>query len=184
MKTSPCNVPDDRAVLRSGPSDCSTVLGYDMKRRSFLKLAAGLMAPAIGLPVPSLIPPREPYVLLDRGLNGLVSHLGVLPITDELNMCEGSLLEIGQWDGTGFPCLVRNACRFGGHNPAIWIYDFDLWNFRHDDELREQMGQKRFMAACQYYNSHAALHAVRRFGDDITTVVRHGGGPLRRIFVS
>lgn len=104
-----------------------------MDRRQFLKKSAILMAGMVALPVPVFVPPREPFVYITPGLDGLYSHLGILPSTKELSVCEGRLLEIGDWDGTGYPCLVENACSFSRVPQRAWIYDFDLWNFRHVD---------------------------------------------------
>ena len=147
-----------------------------MERREFLKAAAGLMASVVAVPVRVFVSPREPFVRHSSGLDGLYSHLGVLPSTDELNICEGQLLEIGNWDGTGFPCLIRNACTFGGEAPRAWIYDFDLWNFRHDDEF----GPRWKHPEGKRFPSHAAWHAYRRFGADLRRVVIAGHGAIAR----
>src|SRR5688500_362342 len=98
-----------------------------LNRRDFLKTAIASMVPLI-VPVPLRLftPPREPFVKLGLyALDGLYSHLGVLPSTNELNICEGKLIEIGEWDGNGYPCLVENACTFGSNRPRAWTYDFD-----------------------------------------------------------
>lgn len=147
-----------------------------MDRREFLKLAAGLMAHVAAVPVGIFVPPREPFVRHGSGLDGMYSHLGVLPITDELNICEGILLDIGQWDGTGFPCLVQNACTFGPRPPEAWIYDFDLWNFRHDDAL----GPRWKHPDGKRFPSHGAWHAHRRFGRDLHSIVTAGRGAIAR----
>ncbi len=147
----------------------------DMERRDFLKVAAGLMASVVAIPSRLFVPPRKPFVRHSSGLDGLYSHLGVLPSTNELNICEGVLLEIGNWDGTGFPCLVQNACTFGREPPRVWIYDFDLWNFRHDD-----VGPMWEHSVGRRFPSHAAWYAHRRFGTDLRSVVIAGQGAIAR----
>jgi hypothetical protein len=149
-----------------------------MNRRDFLKISIASMVPLI-VPVPLRLftPPREPFVKLGLyALDGLYSHLGVLPSTRELSICEGKLLEIGKWDGNGYPCLVENACVMGSNKPQAWIYDFDLWNFRHDDDLgpmwKHPEGKK--------FNSHNAWYASRRFGVDTKKIVSNGNGFLSR----
>lgn len=108
-----------------------------MKRREFLKGIALLFAPLPLIPVRAFVPHRDPFVRMGRtGLSSLVSHLGVLPITEELNVCEGRILDMEAWDGIGYPVLVENACTFGRNRPRVWVYDFDLWNFRDDDHLQ------------------------------------------------
>ncbi len=146
-------------------------------RRDFLKSMAAIVAPLVVQPLAVFVPPREPFVQLGRkSLDGLYSHLGVLPVTDELSICEGRLLDIDGWDGTGYPCLVENACTFGPNPPRAWIYDFDLWNFRHDDHLQPVWKRPDF-AEC---NSHAEWYARQRFGDDFARIVIRGGGLLSR----
>lgn len=146
-------------------------------RRDFLKSMAALVAPLVVKPLPVFVPPREPYVQLGRkSLDGLYSHLGVLPSTNELSICEGVLLDIDGWDGTGYPCLVENACTFGPNPPRAWIYDFDLWNFRHDDEFGPLWKRPEYAEM----NSHAEWHARRRFGDSFDEIVTKGGGSLVR----
>jgi len=145
-------------------------------RRTFLKIVASLMAPMIDVPIRAFVPPRDPFVHHAIGLDGLYSHVGILPITRELNICEGLLLDIGDWDGTGYPCLVQNACTFGKSPPQVWIYDFDLWNFRHDDHL----DPPRNVCHGHRFQSHSAAHAYRRFGKGLRTVVMAGRGPLAR----
>lgn len=146
-------------------------------RRDFLKQCGGILGILIAEPIRLFVPPRDPYVYQARGLDGLYSHLGVLPCTKELNICEGSLLEIGDWDGVGYPCLVENRCTFGpGSPPRAWIYDFDLWNFRHDDEFQPVWKRPDFAGL----PSHRAWHAIRRFGDDFERIARTGKGTLYR----
>lgn len=144
-------------------------------RRDFLKSMAALVAPLVVKPLPVFVPPREPFVQLGRkSLDGLYSHLGVLPSTKELSICEGLLLDIDAWDGTGYPCLVENACTFGQDKPRAWVYDFDLWNFRHDDQFGPLWKRPDYAGM----NSHCEWHARRRFGDSFDEVVRQGGGHL------
>lgn len=144
-----------------------------MNRRDFLKSAIIALTPLIVEPVRLFIPPREPYVRFGHALDGVYSHLGVLPASKELNICEGALLEIEAWDGVGYPCLVQNVCTFGPNPPRAWIYDFDLWNFRHDDQIIHSPERLE-------YPNHAAWHATRRFGDDAKRIVLAGGGFLSR----
>lgn len=149
-------------------------------RREFLKRCGGLLASVIAIPVPIFVPPRQPFVRFGTGLDKLYSHLGVLPHTDELNICEGRLLEIADWDGTGFPCLIQNACTFGPNPPRAWIYDFDLWNFRHDDDLWDQLGPKAFYEISRKHDGHHGWYASRRFGADYQRIATAGGGMLSR----
>lgn len=149
----------------------------EIRRRDFLKATAGLMASLVAAPVRVFVPPREPFVYIAPGLNGLCSHLGILPSTSELNICEGKLLEIGDWDGTGYPCLVENWCTFGpGERARAWIHDFDLWNFRHDDDL----GLMHRHPEGRQFSSRNAWHAYRRFGQDWRQIAKAGGGWLAR----
>lgn len=151
-----------------------------MQRREFLKFSAGALAAAITQPLELFVPPRDPYLQHQdsRGLYSLVSHLGVFPVSRELGICEGKVLEIGDWDGVGYPCLVENACQFGPNPSRVWVYDFDLWNFRHDDEL----GVWWRHPAGRHFKNHAAWFAQRRFGRDLKEVVMQGGGCLARDF--
>lgn len=151
-----------------------------MKRRDLLKIAAALMAPLAREPIKLFVPPREIYLQSqdERGLMNLVQPLGVLPNIPELGGCEGRVLEIGDWDGIGYPVLVENACTFGKERPRAWTYDFDLWNFRHDDHLPRELVQKE----SRRHNSHAAWYASRRFGDDVTRITHEGGGWLANRF--
>jgi len=148
-----------------------------MDRRAFLKTIAASLAAMPLIPVPVFIPPRRPFVKMNRGgLLGLVSHLGVLPTTRELNICSGRVLKIDRWDGTGYPCFVENVCTFGsGPRPSAWIYDFDLWNFRDDDHL----GPLHRLSEFNGFNNHHSFYASRRFGKHWTEVVTQGGGWLR-----
>ena len=147
-----------------------------MKRRTFLKLAASLMTPLASEPLRVFVPPREIYLQHqdDRGLMSLVSPLGVLPRIRELGGCEGRVLDVDDWDGIGYPVLVENACTFGQTKPRAWTYDFDLWNFRHDDVI----GRSICTAESRRFNSHAAWYAFRRFGKDTPRILREGGGWL------
>lgn len=146
-------------------------------RRDFLKQCTGILGLLIAEPVRLFIPPREPYARQAPGLDGLYSHLGILPMTKELNICEGLICEIGDWDGTGYPVLVENVCTFGpGPRPRAWVYDFDLWNFRHDDEFQPVWKRPDFAGL----PSHRAWHAIRRFGDDFERIARTGKGTLYR----
>jgi len=146
-----------------------------MKRRDFLKNSASAMAALVVLPLPVFIPPRDPFISYQKSLMNLYSHLGVLPSSKELGICEGELLEIGSWDGIGYPCLIENVCCYGNPRPRVWIYDFDLWNFRHDDHKRcEWFKVKDF-----YPNSHL-WHAHRRFGEQLEKIVDTGGGFLKK----
>lgn len=148
-------------------------------RRDFFKSVATLLAAIHTVPITSLVPPRSPYVRLGRrSLWSMVSHLGVLPSTNELSVCEGSLLDIEPWDGTGFPCLIANACSFGPNRERVWVYDFDLWNFRDDDHL----GRLHELPEYQHFNSHASFYAARRFGENLPDVVKSGNGWLRNQF--
>jgi len=153
------------------------MIGVNMHRRTFLKGIAASLASLQVIPVRAFVPPREPFVQMNRkGLDALVSHLGVLPVTRELSTCEGVILDMEAWDGTGYPCLVQNVCTFGPQKPQAWVYDFDLWNFRHDDHL----GPLHLLPEFQGFNSHAAFHASRRFGEHWIDVVRKGGGFISR----
>mgnify|MGYP006935478883 CR=1 FL=1 len=148
-----------------------------MLRRDFLKAIAAVLAPLPLIPVSAFVPPRNPYIQMGKhGLMGLVSHLGVLPVTTEINICEGRILDIDGWDGTGYPVLVENACTFGSEKPRAWIYDFDLWNFRDLDHMT------RFWARpeTQRYQSMAAFYAHQRFGDGVVQTIALGGGSLSR----
>jgi hypothetical protein len=146
----------------------------NMKRRDFLKTSAGLII-GLSLPLPAVfIPPREPFVRFSKGLDNLYSHLGILPVSEELNVCEGNLLEIGKWDGIGYPCLIRNACCFSKNPPQVWVYDFDLWNFRHDDHL----GLWTRHSEAENFRNHASWYAYRRFGEDWQRIAIQGGGWL------
>jgi hypothetical protein len=91
-------------------------------RRSFLASVGALFVPLSIIPVPAFVPPREPFVRMGRrGLDELVSQLGVAPTTSELSICEGVILKIEDWDGVGYPCLVQNACTFGANPPCVWL---------------------------------------------------------------
>lgn len=147
-------------------------------RREFLKVCGGLMAAAVAAPVAVFVAPRRPFVQHAPSLYGLYSHLGILPVSQELNICEGRLLDIGDWDGTGYPCLIENACTFGPEKPRAWIYDFDLWNFRHDDALIEAIGREAFRDKRMEYNSHSHWYAHRRFGADLARVAECGNGRI------
>lgn len=153
-----------------------------MRRRDFLKCAAALLAPLATKPLEVFVPPREIYLRNqgDRGLMSLVSHLGVLPVSAELNICEGRVLEVGDWDGIGYPVLVENVCSFGANRPRVWTYDFDLWNFRHDDDIPQGIR----LAESRRFNGHAAWYASRRFGSDSRQIIQSGGGPLLRRLVA
>lgn len=96
----------------------------------------------------------------------------------ELSICEGNLLEIEDWDGIGYPCLVSNACTFGPNPPRVWIYDFDLWNFRDDDFL----GPLWKLPEYDNFPNHNAFFAHRRFGSHVADVVHKGGGFLKQYF--
>ena len=149
-----------------------------INRRDFLKITAGLFVPLLTKPVVSLIPPRKPFVHpsdRNRGLAGLYSHLGVLPSTRELNICEGIILEIEDWDGTGYPCLVQNVCTTG--NIRAFIYDFDLYNFRdyQDEAHRLRFEQSGINGGCGGCTSRT-ICLSHRFGDDAEIVVKTGGG--------
>lgn len=148
-----------------------------MNRRDFLKGVAALLAPLPHVPVNAFVPPRLPFVQMGRpGLLGLVQHLGVLPVTRELSICEGRVLDVEDWDGTGYPCLVENACTFGADRPRAWIYDFDLWNFRDLDH----MGRFWSRPEVQRYTCTAAYYAHQRFGEGVFETIRLGGGSLYR----
>lgn len=150
-------------------------------RRNFLKGIAASMASLVAVPIPAFVPPREPYVQMGlRGLDGLFGQLGITPSARFLGTCEGDVLEIGDWDGVGYPVLVSNACSFGprGKSNQGWIYDFDLWNFRHDDHIPWAVVREN----SKKFNSHAAWYAFRRFGPNVNQVVHRGGGWLRNRF--
>jgi hypothetical protein len=149
-----------------------------MNRRDFFKTAFLAVAPLLlPNPVRLFVPPRRCFVNLNlTALNRLVSQLGVMPTTDALNVCEGVVEEIAPWDGIGYHCLVRNACTFGANPPRVWIYDFDLWNFRHDDH----MGAMHLHPEGRKFNSHAAWYASRRFGADAGKIVHASGGWLKK----
>jgi len=102
-----------------------------------------------------------------------------LPVSTELNICEGRLLEIGNWDGTGYPCLIENACTFGNNPPKVWIYDFDLWNFRHDLDNKNLKNKSANRITKKFVNMHA-WHAYRRFGNDFERIIKTGDGMLSR----
>ena len=142
-----------------------------MRRRDFLKLTAAILVPLIDVPTTILVPDRRPFIRPD----GLYSHLGIFPITKELNICEGWIREVGDWDGQGYPCLVENACTFGRERPRVWIYDVDLWNFR-DDNSRDLTRNR------MHFNSQAAVSAWKRFGNDTVHIANAGGGRLSESF--
>lgn len=149
-----------------------------MNRRDFFKTVFAVVTPLL-LPDPIrlFVPPRKCFVTMnDKGLNALVSHLGVMRQTDELNCCEGIIEHISEWDGIGYHCLVRNVCTFGAKPRVAWIYDFDLWNFRHDD----CMGPQHKHTEGRKFNSHASWYASRRFGSDAGKIIHAGGGWLRK----
>lgn len=150
-----------------------------LDRRSFLGFCAGLLSAAIIKPAAAFVPPRAPFVHVGRGLDGIYSHLGVLPVSPELGVREGQLLEIRDWDGVGYPCLVRNVC-CGANAPEAVIYDFDLWNFRHDDGLHDAVGRDAYNREVRRYNSLSGWYAHRRFGDDAVDIIRQGGGWLAK----
>jgi hypothetical protein len=145
-------------------------------RRDFLKGCAGILGLLVAEPLRLFVPPREPYVRQAPGLDGLYSHLGILPWTEELNICEGCVLDIDRWDGTGYPVLIENRCTFGGNPPRVWVYDFDLWNFRHDDAFGPIWKRPDYAGL----PNHNAWHATRRFGSDFERMCRTGGGMLGR----
>lgn len=145
-------------------------------RREFLKSVAALLAPVVVKPLQVFVPPREPYVQHRESLMGLYSHLGILPSTKELSICEGHLLEIDGWDGVGYPVLIENACTYGPEPPRVWVYDFDLWNFRHDDDF----GPLHKLVDWNIFVGHHHWHAKRRFGRDFEEIARTGGGMLAR----
>ena len=149
-----------------------------MNRRDFFKTAfAAMGAVIVPEPLRLFIPPRLPFVTMNHTpLMRLVSQLGVMPTTDALNICEGVIEEIQPWDGIGYHCLVKNVCTFGTNPPRCWIYDFDLWNFRHDDN----MGPMYKHPEGRKFNSHAAWYASRRFGGDAGKIIHAGGGWLRK----
>jgi len=126
------------------------------------------------------VPPREPYVAFNGGLDGLYSHLGIFPASKELSTCEGRLLKIAKWDGIGYPALIQNACSFGAKPPEVWVYDFDLWNFRHDDDLMAQIGKPAFLAECRRHNGWGIWYAHRRFGNDMPRIAIAAGGSISR----
>lgn len=152
-----------------------------MKRRDFVKSLAVAMAALSSVPVHAFVPPRNPFVRMNRGngLESLVQHLGVCPSSPGLSTCEGTILDMEDWDGTGYPCLVRNACSFGPDPSKVWVYDFDLWNFRDDDYL-DGHGIYRWQLLEKYgfQNTHS-FYAWRRFGPNVQRVVERGGGWLK-----
>ena len=150
-----------------------------VNRREFLASCVGLLSASIARPAKLFIPPREPYVYLAPSLMGLYKHLGVLPVSEELSICEGMLREVQDWDGVGYPCVVENACCSSPGRCAV-VYDFDLYNFRHDDALRERMGRDAYNAQIRLYNNHAGWYAHRRFGADAFGLIREGGGWLTK----
>lgn len=135
-----------------------------MDRRDFLKTTGGVFAALLIKPVISLVPPRRPFVQVLPGLSGLYAHLGLLPSTRELNICEGHILEIEEWDGTGYPCLVENAC--SSHPQRTYIHDFDLYNFR--------FYQNEYHNTLRLPSRYACLY--KRFGEDAETLAKTGGG--------
>ena len=75
-------------------------------RRDFLKQCGGILGILIAEPIRLFVPPRTHACIRPR-LDGLYSHLGVLPCTKELNICEGSLLR----SATGTAWAIRVSSR-------------------------------------------------------------------------
>lgn len=145
-------------------------------RRDFLKIMAAVMAPLLIKPLEVFTAPRQPFIgLRTEPLMNLYSHMGVLPPTG-LSVCEGRLLEIEDWDGTGYPCLIENACTFGPDRPRYLIYDFDLYNFRHFDHLDLNWASPEVKG----WPNMASYHAKKRFGAAFRSVVKQGNGPMKR----
>lgn len=154
-----------------------------MKRRDFIKSVAAALAGLAAVPVHAFVPPRRPFVRMNRGrgLEDLVEQLGVCRYPPGLGMCEGKILDMEDWDGTGYPCLVENRCTYGPNPPREWIYDFDLWNFRDDDyidDLNEGIHRWQLLEQHNFQNT-AAFYAWRRFGPNVHQVVQQGGGWLK-----
>lgn len=145
-----------------------------MIRRDFIKSIAASLAIFTVNPTGIFIPPRKSFVDFYPGLNGLYSHLGMMPLTDELGGCEGNLIEIHDWDGTGYPCTIENACTFGVDKPTTLIYDFDLWNFRHDNHIHKSV----LLRELSKFKNHNEWYAFRRFGEDYKKIAKISGGFL------
>lgn len=145
-------------------------------RRAFLKIGAAAFSVATTTPIIKMIPRRMPFVQMGRGgLMDLASHLGVLPSSSELGICEGVVRHIGAWDGNGYPCTVENVCTFGANRPVAVVYDFDLWNFRDDDSIGPLHKNKDY----QRFNNHASFYASRRFGKSWHQLATECGGWLK-----
>jgi hypothetical protein len=143
-------------------------------RRDFLKVIAAALAPLVAKPLPVFVPPREPFVKILPSLDGLYSQLGILPTDQGLSTCEGAIREILPWDGTGYPVVIENVCTFGPTKFISTIYDFNLWNFRHDDHLQPIWQHPEGKT----FKSHAAWFAFRRFGEEWQSIAAASGGWL------
>lgn len=153
-----------------------------MKRRDFIKSIAFALSGLSIVPVEAFVPPRKPFVRMGRpGLGSLVEQLGVCKSYTGLSICEGEVIDMEDWDGTGYPCLVENRCSFGPNPSRDWIYDFDLWNFRDDDYIdRPHYGPQMWSILREHgFQSTNAFYAWRRFGPHVHKVVSNGGGWLK-----
>lgn len=138
------------------------------------------LAGLIALPLPVFVPPREPFIRIYRSLDNLYTTLGIFPYSKDADIYDSRLIEIGKWDGKGFPCLLRKT--YKNAPPPVWYYDFDLYNFRHyddlDDDLREQI-RRTGVCPLEPIRRHVM---EERFGKDWLRVAKAGGGYLSRIF--
>jgi hypothetical protein len=126
-----------------------------VSRRSFLKLLG--LASASGVVIPALTPPRDPYVKVGE----VVSYIGLGKWPTVPRFIGGSLvLEVGRWDGTGYPCTLRSQ-EAGERIMPARFYDTDLAAFNREVPDRFWWNDANWQ---RYKNVHEFVRE-RRYGD-------------------
>jgi hypothetical protein len=126
-----------------------------VSRRSFLKLLG--LASASGIIIPALTPPRDPYIAVGE----VVSYIGLGQRPKVPNFIGATLvLEVGRWDGTGYPCTLRSQA-VGERIMPDRFYDTDLAAFNREVPDRFWWHDANWR---RYKNVHEFVRE-RRYGD-------------------